>query len=162
MDVTFREYTDSDKQQLVELEKRFGLFIKPLDSLHRIQQLPGFHERLVEDTLEDLGKYQGNIWFALVGNTVVGCIVGIIWEQSELNRLEIGEHVLGEVKFLYLDEKYRGQGIGTKLLTMMETYFKGKGCDSMWVSVFAPNENAHTVYKKFGFTDREIGMLKII
>lgn len=107
MEVTFRKYTDADKQQLIELEKRFGLFIKPLDPLHRVQQLPGFHERLVEDTLKDLHKYQGDIWFALDGVTVVGCIVGIIWEQSELNRLEIGEHVLGEVKFLYLDKKYR-------------------------------------------------------
>jgi ribosomal protein S18 acetylase RimI-like enzyme len=162
MEVTFRKYTDADKQQLIELEKRFGLFIKPLDPLHRVQQLPGFHERLVEDTLKDLHKYQGDTWFALDRVTVVGCIVGIIWEQSELNRLEIGEHVLGEGKFLYLDKKYRGYGIGTKLLMMMETYFKEQACDSMWVSVFELNENAHNVYKKFGFVDREIGMLKTI
>ena len=48
------------------------------------------------------------------------------------------------------------------MLQMMEKYFKEKGCNSMWISVFAPNENAHNMYKKFGFVDREIGMLKQI
>ena len=69
---------------------------------------------------------------------------------------------MGEVLELFVEEKYRGQGIGTKMLAMMEDYFKEKNCDSMWISVFAPNNTAHELYKKFGFTNRDIGMLKNI
>ncbi|MGI8420191.1 MAG: GNAT family N-acetyltransferase [Candidatus Levyibacteriota bacterium] len=162
MEISFREYKDTDKQLLLNLQKEFGDFIKPLDPMHRVQQLPGFHERLVDEMLEQVSKYRGKIWFALDKEKVIGCIVGVIWEQSALNRLEIGEHVLGDVRFLYLRQSYRGQGIGTQLLKLMQAYFKDQGCDSMWVTVFAPNENAQKTYEKFGFVDREIGMLKNI
>lgn len=83
-------------------------------------------------------------------------------DRALKNKLEIGPHKLGEVLKIYLDEEYRRKGIGKTMLQMMEKYFKEKGCNSMWISVFAPNENAHNMYKKFGFMDREIGMLKQI
>jgi ribosomal protein S18 acetylase RimI-like enzyme len=83
-------------------------------------------------------------------------------ETIKKNELEIGRHRLGEVLDLFIEESYRGQGIGSKMLMMMEAYFKEQDCDSMWAHLFASNENAHTVYEKFGFIDRSIGMLKNI
>ncbi len=96
------------------------------------------------------------------GGKAIGYIAGVIREQSEINKLEIGSHVLGEVTDLFIEEGYRNQGLGTKMLSKMEEYFKEKGCDSMWISVFAPNEIAQVAYKKFGFVPRQIGMLKNI
>ncbi|HSX08702.1 MAG TPA: GNAT family N-acetyltransferase [Candidatus Saccharimonadales bacterium] len=162
MDITFRDYTDSDKPQLIQLSKKLSKFGKILDPMKRIINAPGFAEMDVDETLNNVKKYQGKILLAEDNKKIIGFIIGVTWEQSKKNELEIGKHVLGEVVDLFIEEAYRGQGIGTKMLTMMEEYFKEKGCDSMWVSMFAPNKNAHTIYEKFGFADRSIGMLKNI
>ena len=162
MEVTFREYSDKDKQQLLELSKKLGAFGKSIDPMKRIQNAPGFAEMDVDETLENVKKYQGKILLAEDNGKTLGFIIGVIWEQSEKNKLEIGPHILGEVVDLFLEDVYRGQGIGSKMLTLMEEYFKSKGCDSMWVGTFAPNKDARKVYEKFGFVDRSIGMLKTI
>ena len=160
MNLIFRDYKEEDKQTLFDLIKKLGKFAQSLDSLQRVKNLPGFFEISLKETLENVEKYQGKIWFAEEEGKIVGYIIGANWTQSEMNKLEIGPHTLGEVVDLFIEEDYRRQGIGTKMLQMMEDYFKEKGCDSMWVQVFAPNEKAHNTYKKFGFIDREIGMLK--
>lgn len=160
--LTFREYTEADKTALLDLSNKLEEYAKSVDPLKRVKNFPGFNDLSVEETLNNVKKYQGKILLAQKDQTTVGYIVGVIWEQSDKNKLEIGIHKLGEVIDLYIEESYRGRGIGTEMLLMMEGYFKGKGCDSMWIEVFAPNENAHAVYKKFGFIDREVGMLKQI
>jgi len=162
MNLTFREYKDKDRALLLNLTNKLEEFSKSLDPIHRVQNLPGFTEISLKETLGNVEKYQGKIWIAEDEGKVIGYVIGVIWKQSEKNKLEIGPHKLGEVLKIYLDEEYRRKGIGKTMLQMMEKYFKEKGCNSMWISVFAPNENAHNMYKKFGFVDREIGMLKQI
>ncbi len=162
MNITFREYNEKDNDLLLELSNKLEEHIKIVDPLHRIKNLPGFAEASLQETLEKVEKNQGKIWFVENDGKVIGYIVGVIWEQSEKNKLEIGKHKEGEVIDIYLEEENRGQGIGKMMLQKMEDHFKQKGCDSMWISVFAPNENAYNMYKKFGFINREIGMLKQI
>ena len=162
MNITYREYTDQDKNTLLELGKKLDEHARAMDPMQRIKNFPGLAERVLEDNLKNVSKYQGKIWLAEDSGKAIGYIVGVIWEQSESNKLEIGPHTLGEVLDIYIDEGYRSQGLGTKMLSMMEAYFKEKGCDSMCISLFAPNEIAQEAYKKFGFVPRQIGMLKEI
>lgn len=160
MNIVIREYTEKDKSALAKLNKKLQEYIKSIDPLHRIKNLPGFSEMAFQDTMKELVKYQGKVLLAEDTGKIVGCIIGVIWEQTEKNKLEIGPHVVGEVLDFYLEELYRNQRIGTKMLKMLACYFKEKGCDSMWVSFAAFNTVAHEAYKKFGFVEREIGMLK--
>lgn len=162
MEITYREYKYEDKPFLLELSGKLAQHSKQIDPLKRVLNLPGFVEIDVAEMLGNVQKYKGKIWFAEDEGGVIGYIIGAIWEQSDKNKLEIGPHILGEVLDLYIDEKYRGKGMGSKMLAMMESYFKENSCDSMWIQVFALNHPAHNLYKKFGFTDREIGMLKSI
>lgn len=162
MNITFREYKEEDKNTLLQLSKKLGEHGKSMDPIQRIKNFPGFAELDLEDNLENVSKYQGKIWLAEDAGKAIGYIVGVIWEQSEKNKLEIGPHVLGEVIDLYVDEGHRNQGLGTKMLSRVEEYFKEKGCDSMWISHFGPNEIAHKTYEKFGFVTRQVGMLKNI
>lgn len=162
MDITFREYNDTDKPQLLELSKKLAEFGKLIDPMNRIQNSPGFAEMDIDETLGNVAKYQGKILLAVDDESIIGFAIGVIWKQSEKNKLEIGKHVLGEVLDLFIEESYRSKGIGSQMLSMMEEYFKEKGCDSIFISMFAPNKNAHAVYEKFGFVDRSIGMLKTI
>lgn len=162
MEITYREYKNEDKSSLLELSGKLAQHSKQIDPLKRVINLPGFVEIDVAEMLDNVQKYKGKILFAQHDGNVIGYIIGAIWEQSDKNKLEIGPHILGEVLDLYIDEKYRGQGIGSKMLAMMESYFKDNNCDSMWIQVFALNHPAHNLYKKYGFVDREIGMLKSI
>ena len=160
MEITYREYTKNDYKTLLDLTDRLAIYAKSIDPIKRVQNLPGFAEADLLDTLSDLEKNEGRILLAESEGKAIGYITGIIWKQPERVRLEIGLHKTGEVMDLYVDEEYRGLGVGKKLMQEAEEYFKKSGCDSMWLQVFEPNKNAHEVYKKYGFVDREIGMLK--
>lgn len=162
MHISLKEYTNSDTSELLELTKKLHMYVKSLDVLHRIKNLPGYAEISLRDIWENIKRYQGKIWFAQDNDKTIGYIMGVIWEQSEKNTLEIGHHVLGEVIELYVDENYRRKGVGKMMIDKMEEYFKDKGCDSVWVSVFASNDTARQVYRNSGFVEREIGMLKEI
>ncbi|MBI4225644.1 GNAT family N-acetyltransferase [Candidatus Roizmanbacteria bacterium] len=162
MKITFREYNEKDRDLLLKLTNKLEVYAKFLDPIRRVKNLPGFTEISLKETLENVEKYQGKIWLAEDEGKVIGFVIGAIWEESEKNKLEIGPHKLSEVLDIYLEDEYRRKGIGKTMLQMMEKYFKEKGCDSIWILVFAPNENAHNMYKKLGFVDREIGMLKEI
>lgn len=162
MRITYREYTENDREIFFTLSQQLGNYVKDIDPLHRIQNRDGFFELSVKETFDNLAKYKGKIYLAEEDEKVVGMVCGVIWEQSEKNKLEIGEHMLGEVLDLYILDEYRGQGIGSTLLQKIEEYFKENGCDSMWIGVFADNPGARRTYEKFGFREREIGMLKEI
>jgi ribosomal protein S18 acetylase RimI-like enzyme len=162
MQITLREYSDNDWRELLALTKKLHSHIKSLDLLQRIQNQPCYAEMSLHDILENVTKYQGKIWFAQDKGKTVGYIIGVIWKQSEKNALEIGRHVLGEVIEIYVNENYRKKGVGKMMIGKMEEYFKEKGCDSVWVSVFASNDSARQMYRKSRFVEREIGMLKEI
>ncbi|KKQ66758.1 MAG: hypothetical protein US86_C0003G0001 [Candidatus Daviesbacteria bacterium GW2011_GWA2_38_24] len=102
MDISFREHKEKDKDLLLELSNKLEEHVKHLDPIQRIKNLPGFIELSLKETLENVEKYQGKIWIAENDDKVVGYVVGVIWKQSEKNKLEIGEHRLGEV----IDLKY--------------------------------------------------------
>ncbi len=162
MDIIFKEYTDNDKIMLLSLRRKLAEYSKEIDPIKRVRNFPGFSEMALNEILENVEKYQGKIWLAIHNDKAIGYIAGAIWEQSKQNKLEIGPHKLGEVLQVFLEEEYRRKGIGTQMITMMENYFKGEKCDSVWIEVFAPNTLTYSLYKKFGFIDREIGMLKSI
>jgi len=161
MAINYRDY-DGEKDVLLDFVNKLEEYVKPLDPIHRVKNFEGYADLSLKEMLENAEKYNGKILLAEDAGKVIGCAIGAIWNQSEKNRLEIGLHKLGEILFIYIDEEYRGQGIGKTMLQMMENYFKENGCDSVWIVVFSPNENAHNMYKNFGFMDREIGMLKQI
>ena len=52
--------------------------------------------------------------------------------------------------------------IGSCTMALIVTLIKERKCDSVWISVFSPNTSALSCYKKFGFIEREVGMLKMI
>lgn len=44
----------------------------------------------------------------------------------------------------------------------MEEYFGENGCDVARVEVFEPNVKTHSFYRKLGYQDRNIDMMKIL
>ena len=162
MSIGFREYEEKDKNTLLGFVNKLEEFVKDIDPMRRVKNLPGFSDLSLDELLENVKKHHGKILFAEENGKAIGCVVGVIWEQTKKNKLEIGPHKIGEVFILYLEKSYRGKGLGKKLYQEIVKYFKENECDSVWLSVFAPNTHAHNLYKKLGFVEREIAMLKEI
>ncbi len=63
---------------------------------------------------------------------------------------------------LYADLIIRRTGKNRGFLFLAESYFKSKNCDVVRVDVFSPNTLAHEFYRKFGYCDRIVDMIKIV
>lgn len=96
-------------------------------------------------------------------NHVVGFIQGVIIEHNkgddELYDLSHNPSKEGWIGLLYVKTRYRGGGIGQKLLDKMINYFKTNKCTSIRLLVLSDNEHAIAVYKKNGFMCHDLEMV---
>lgn len=67
--------------------------------------------------------------------------------------IPIYQEYVGYFSDVYIDKKYHGRGLSTKMFLEAEKWFKKKGLKEMTIGVFQDNPHAHAVYKKWGFTD---------
>jgi ribosomal protein S18 acetylase RimI-like enzyme len=161
MKIVIRQYKDSDHDKVKEMVEKLMDYVVWKDPIKRIRRLALYGEVFTQKLLEKMKKQNGMIFIAEVESNIIGfasCYPSD--SQSKENLLEVIPTQVGNLSDLYVEKEYRGKGVGHKLLANVEVYLKQKGCDSLWVEVFAPNEHAHRYYKKTGFIDREIGMLK--
>ena len=75
-----------------------------------------------------------------------GKVIGVIKGYSFYREVHIGE--------LIVEDEYRGQGIGTKLLSVVEAHFQGKGFDNINLTTY--RFQAPAFYRKNGFTPEYI------
>ncbi|MRG86077.1 GNAT family N-acetyltransferase [Salinibacillus xinjiangensis] len=97
------------------------------------------HERVERDILA--GVYQ---YVALIDSKVVGVIGGGMTSPEK-----------GEIFVLYVDETYRYQGIGRRLLDMVTAEQKELGISEQWVSVQEGNQYGIPFYEARGFEFQE-------
>jgi len=163
MNISVREYQVSDKALVQVFIEKLQDYVVATDPIKRIRNLPGLSDLSLRNVLEKLEKNQGRVYFAQDGEKIVGYIFGFVCDkQSEEKLLEVVPSQVGQIEDVYVEEEYRGKGIGKLLMEKMEVYLRDQGCDSIWLEVFAPNFGAHDAYVKMGYMDREIGMLKKI
>ena len=79
-------------------------------------------------------------WF--VAEDDLGEIIGSITGRAYYNEVHIGD--------LIIDKKYRGQGIGTKLVTGVEEEYRNKGFEKVTLTTFG--FQAPEFYKKLGYS----------
>ena len=97
------------------------------------------------------------VMVAKVGEEVVGFIcLGIIEDK----RLGYKVNKIGVVYNLGVDEKFRGRGIGKKLIKEGECYFKKNGCEVVDLNVYCFNKGAINFYKNLGYEVIDINMRK--
>jgi len=162
MDVNIRKYRSSDRPAVIECMERFGDYFVPLDPMRRTRRMPGYGEWSTDKMLEEVEKNQGVVFVVEDKDGIVGFIAGVMPEQSRESLLECVPSRVGRVIELYLEEEFRGKGIGTRLMGMMEEYFRQHNCDVSKVEVFAPNVKAHDFYGELRYQDRDIDMTKML
>ncbi|GEN87547.1 GNAT family N-acetyltransferase [Oceanobacillus sp. FSL W8-0428] len=96
-------------------------------------------ERIKQDI--EIGSYTHT---AIIDSKVAGVIGGKVMD-SGVSRLFV----------LYVDEKYRYQGIGKQLLEIFTKEHKEQGATEQWVSVQDDNQRGIPFYEARGFMLRE-------
>lgn len=160
MKVRIRKYQLCDRPHIIECMERFGDYLATLDRLERTRRMPGYGEWFTNNMLQEVRKNNGLIYVVESEGRVVGFIAGIIIRQSEESLLECIPSKDGRVIELFVEEEFRDQGIGTRLMEKIEDYFRQNSCDVSKVEVFAPNIRAHSFYGKLGYRERDINMMK--
>ncbi|HLD11718.1 MAG TPA: GNAT family N-acetyltransferase [Patescibacteria group bacterium] len=160
MKTIVRKYKKEDRKVLATCLTKLCDHLVPLDPYKRARRLPQFEKEYTDNLLKKVKKQRGAIFVAENGKGVIGCIAGIIEKQRKEELLEYPRIKKARVLELFVENEYRGEGIGSKLMKTIEKYFKKKGCFSCRVEVFVPNRNAHRFYKKSGYQNSDIDMIK--
>lgn len=160
MDTTIRKYKSSDRKELKKCLEGLCDYLIPLDPLKKIRRLPEWATLYSRSLLEKIKRNDGVIYVAQYNNKIIGIVAGIILKQSKLDQLDFSVTKSGRVLELFIEEKYRNKQIGKKLMDKIEQYFRNAHCDIIRIEVFEPNIGAHRFYKKLGYMDRVIDLIK--
>ena len=109
-------------------------------------------EVINKEYFENLIKNE-EIYIAKVDKEIVGYIIFNI-KEKENPSMRYRKQL--NIDAICVDEKYRGKGIGTKILESIKEIAKTKGCTDLYLTVNQENENAIKVYEKFGFKVKNI------
>jgi len=140
--------------------ERFQEYLVSIDPLHRLRKTFNYGQIYTKDFLAKIKKGRGIIFVAEDGGKIVAFIGGIISQQITLDLIGQKPIQSGRILELFVEQDYRGSGIGKQLMEEMERYLKKNGCKYVFVEVFGPNESAHEFYKRLGYTDRDYDMQK--
>lgn len=88
---------------------------------------------------------------AVLDNEIIGYLAGTINEKGSYEEIQYGE-----INNMLINEKYRGYGVGKKLIDQFKEYCKESNIYNLKVVASAKNINAINFYKKNGFDDFNI------
>lgn len=133
-----------------------------MDPHHRVIRGPGYGTHFVQRMLDDAVEHEGQVLIVEDDDRIVAFAAGSIYTRDQTEALSVIEYRNGEITELYVVRQARGRGIGRALLARFESFFRGQGCDSMRIEVFAYNKSAREFYAELGFEERDIDLFKPI
>ena len=158
MEIVIRQYNEEDekefKQSIIDLQN-FECAFDP-DMLSGETTVDAWFNYILEENKQK----DGRIYIAEVDKKAVGFISLRVDAKGE-------EILLPSIKCIVITDfiinaDYRGKGVGKLLLAKADEYAKEKSIAYIKLSVFAANTNARELYKKLGFEDYSVTMLKKI
>ncbi|MBU1091567.1 GNAT family N-acetyltransferase [Patescibacteria group bacterium] len=154
--IKIRKITIEDLEVIKELNKKlcvkeFNEFDDTIDPNYSMAQRGDefFRNRIEGD---------GFAYVATDNEKIIGYFVGGINDVEDYrNPSKIGE---GETTFI--EENYRGDGIGTKFIRMFEEWCKEKGIKRLRIVASSRNEKAIKLYKREGFEEYDTVLEKVL
>jgi len=89
-------------------------------------------------------------------------LIGYTWVNTYLIDYLKPKKKVGYINEFFITKKFRGKNISTKLMNKIIEWFKQQKIEFVSLCVFAKNEKAVDIYKKFGFEPFSIYMRKKI
>lgn len=160
--MVIRDYKTEDTEAIAAAQYRFQGYLTEIDDLKLLRCNPGYGEVYTEDLLKKVSERSGKIFVAEDGDKIIGFVAGIIDKQTELDKLGHKVMKYGDILDLFVEEEFRGTGIGRELMAQMENYFRSQNCEAIMIGVFGPNDKAHKFYEQLGYTDRDYRVQKIL
>ncbi|HEU5370070.1 MAG TPA: GNAT family N-acetyltransferase [Ktedonobacterales bacterium] len=100
----------------------------------------------------------GRLFVAEVDGQVVGLVC--LWLEREPESFLTTLADYAYISDLVVLSAYRRQGIGSALLQQAEVFALEQGATALRIGVLAQNHAAHAAYRKAGFREYEISLLK--
>ena len=157
-ELTFRLINSDDTRALDQIEQL-------LPDMYRYMSQHGLTLPLAEDGAakwrraaeRTIGRL-GTIAVACDGEQVIGFVRGVI----RLGPDHLGGAKIGFVDHTFVAESFRGQGIGRKLFTLLENWFRDSGVKRLELQVLCENKDAIAAWSAFGFASELLQMQKTI
>ena len=162
MKFKIRKYYESDKKNIKKLLDSQVQDIALFNRLRKTKPSSKYSSYYLQKILNLVKKNLGIIIVSEFKKKLIGYCIGYIKEYSEKEKLEFKTIKRGFVSDLYVNKTYRNQGVGTQLIKNIEKYFKLKDCKYYEINVVLANKIAHSLYKKLGFSDHNLNMVKTI
>lgn len=148
----------ADKEQMLGLMHEFWMKYNREGIL--TEELKKFEElKDAQDTmLKELNKYFK--WLSFVAeeeDKLVGFIVG---DTDPKEHKVLGKQ--GYIEEFFVTESRRGEGIGSKLFETLLTEFKKQDCKQLGIDAYVVNKDSINYYKKLGFIERSIVLVREI
>lgn len=148
-DIIIRQAVEDDVDRIGELWKRLVTHHRLLD-----EQLPEAAEDgdklYAHHILNRLEDQLTRVFVAEVDGQVVGYVFGIVVDLvPEMFIAEPG----GFLADIYVDEKYRGKGIGRDLVDALTKWFRARGVAYVELYVANKNDDARDFWDKIGAKD---------
>lgn len=153
-----RKLEQKDKSQMLTLMDEFWM------KHHRGELVTGVIKEVAQ--LKDpprqmeieLAQYFNWLSFVAEENgELLGFVVGKITIEEDLVLDKVGH-----LEELFVTEKARGQKLGQQLLERLLQEFEMQGCRVLRTNAYANNTAALSLYRKYGFIDESIELVKIM
>lgn len=153
MNIIIKEYQKEESEDLRQLFKELQNYEKSIFS-ERAEPTEAYVNKIIDSMVEDVENKQGKIYFAFEESRAVGYGFGYVEKDVE------NDTAYFFIDALLVTEDQRGKGIGEKLIAKMEEYAMGLSLPKIQIGVLAVNKSAYKLYKKLGFKDYGIELLK--
>lgn len=88
---------------------------------------------------------------AEIDGTAVGYLIGYLRGDSTLRPVK-----MAELESMFVQETYRGQGIGERLVRSFHDWVRERGAERVSVTAYAANEGALAFYRRLGFALKNV------
>ncbi len=151
--IEIREHERADFDQLKKLFLEMQTHERQFDA-DRAEPTDALAVKYISQLLTDVEERQGIILVAVNGGTVCGFAAGYAEEDLA------NQHHFFLIAELVVSAAYRGQGIGSNLIRSMENFARAKGFKRLGIGVLVGNDRVHELYKRLGFRDYAIELMK--
>jgi ribosomal protein S18 acetylase RimI-like enzyme len=145
--ITLRTARPHDRTTVVELIHRLNVFEADLTGDRRRDY--GAANAYYDDLMTRLSRRGGRIVLAEAGRVVIAAMGFSLDQDAAYVTDDVRQH--GTVTDLIVDEEYRGQGIGQKLLMEAERLTREAGLKRLVIGALVANARAERTYRAFGF-----------
>lgn len=94
---------------------------------------------------------------AFINDKIIGYLAGTINDKGSWEEIQYGE-----INNMFIDNSYRGNGIGKKLMDNFKNYCRANGIENLKVVASAKNINAINFYIKNGFEEFDVTLTQKI